>query len=421
MTRRRLLRNGTLAAAAIAGIPVAGVSAVEFGPRAGVAIAASPPPTPAPQQRLWASRARATYDALQRHFYAGDGTGLYHETFPPLPPPAYSYLWPFSRVLAGTMALAGIPSDLGGDRRYEAAVGDRLAALAHYRDVVTHPPGYDSGVLPPAGTGGDKYYDDAAWIGLALAQHHRMTGAATSLHAARRVLQFVYPGGWEKNRRTPHPGGIFWVQQGIGLGRTNHDRTATSNAPNAELAFHLAQLYPRHRAAYERAGTRIHTWVTRTLYDVDGSGLVYDHVRGDGAIDPTLYTYNQGVLVAADVMRYRLTGNPVWLAQAQSLASAALARFSPTYYVEHSAAFNAIYFRGLLQLHAVSPGAPLQAAIETAIQTYADAVWRRHRSPEGLYRFADSPANSYSLLDQGAVLQLFATLAWNAADYPKLA
>jgi Glycosyl hydrolase family 76 len=395
LTRRRLFRNGTLAAAAIVGVPQ--------------------------QQRLWAGRARATYGALQRHFYAGDGTGLYRETFPPQPVPVYSYLWPFSRVLVGTMALAGIPSHLVGDRRYEAAVHDRLTALVHYHDPAAHPAGYDSGVLLPAGTGGDKYYDDAAWIGLALVEHYRMTGAAGSLQAARRVLQFVYPGGWDTEPDAPHPGGVFWVQQGIGLGETNHDRTATSNAPNAELAFHLAQLYPGHRATFERAGTRIHTWVSRTLYDIDGSGLVYDHVRGDGAIDRTLYTYNQGVLVAADVMRYRLTGDPAWLVRAQSLASAALAHFSSTYYVKHSAAFNAIYFRGLLQLHAVSPDDPLQAAIETAMQTYAEAVWRHHRSPEGLYRFADSPGSGYSLLDQGAVLQLFATLAWNAADYPRLA
>jgi predicted alpha-1,6-mannanase (GH76 family) len=320
------------------------------------------------------------------------------------------------------MALAGIPSRLVGGRRYESDVQDRLATLAHYFDAAAQPPGYDPSVLPPLGTGGDKYYDDAAWIGLAHVQHYRMTGAPSSLRAAQGVLAFVYPGGWDKDPYAPYPGGIFWVQQGAGVGLTNHDRTATSNAPNAELAFHLAQLASRDRAVRERAGTRIHSWVSRTLYDVDGSGLVYDHVRGDdGKLDSTLYTYNQGALVAADVMRYRVTGDAAWLARAQSLATAALAHFSPSYYVEHSAAFNAIYFRGLLQLHAVVPAGTLQAAIVSAMQTYAEAVWRDHRSPEGLFRFADSPANVYSVIDQGAALQLFAALAWDPADYPKLA
>ena len=399
-----------------------GVPAAELGPGVGMALAASPPPAPGvPDQRLWARRARDAYQALQRHFYAADGTGLYHETFPPQQQPAHSYLWPYSRVLAGTMALAGIPSHLIDRRRYRVAVRARLAALARYYDPAAHPAGYDSGALPPAGQGGDKYYDDAAWIGLALAQHHQMTGAVRSLHAARHVLQFVYPRGWNENPNTTHPGGIFWVQQRVGLGVTNHDRTATSNAPNAELAYHLAHLYPRHRAAFERAGNRMHTWVSRALYNLDGSGLVYDHVRTDGTIDPTLYTYNQGALVAADVARYRLTRDAAWLVRARALAGAALAHFSPTYYIEHSPAFNAIYFRGLLQLQAVSPLDTLRAAIQSTMHAYADAVWRHHRSPEGLYRFADSPGTGYNLLDQGAVLQLFATLAWNTTDYPKLA
>jgi predicted alpha-1,6-mannanase (GH76 family) len=319
------------------------------------------------------------------------------------------------------MTLAGIPARHLGGQDYGAAVDDVLAGLAYYHDVEAHPPGYDGRVLAPAGAGGDKYYDDAAWIGLALAQHHRVTGSASSLQAARDVLDFVYPGGWDVNPDAAFPGGVFWVQQGIGLGVSNHDRTTTSNAPNAELAFQLAQLDPARGAVYERVGSRIHAWVSQTLYDLDGSGLVYDHVRGDGTIDPTLYTYNQGVLVAADVMRYRLTHDPVWLFQAQALASAALAHFSPSYYLSHSAAFNAIYFRGLLQLSAVLPDVQLQIAITSAMEAYAEGVWRDCRSAEGLYRFADSPDGGYSVIDQGAVLQLFATLAWDPGDYPKLA
>jgi hypothetical protein len=417
MTRRRFLRHGAVAAAV--GIPV-GAGVTGFGRGESTASAATPSPTPLPpHQRLWAGRAQDAYDALQNCFYS-DATGLYYEMFPATSPTAYAGLWPFSRALVGTMALAGIPSQFTGGQSFAADVEDRLAALAQYHDTTVSPAGYDGRVLAPAGTGGDKYYDDAAWIGLALAQHYRMTGAVSVLQAAQGVLGFVYPGGWDENPHAAFPGGVFWLQQGIGLGVTNHDRTTTSNAPNAELAYHLAQLSPGQRAGYESAGTRIHAWVTQTLYDRDGSGLVYDHVSADGTVDPTLYTYNQGALIAADAMRYRLTNDPTWLFQAQSLASAALAQFSPSYYFQHSAAFNAIYFRGLLQLHDLLPAGPLPTAITTTMAAYAEAVWNDARSPEGLYRFADSPPG-YSLLDQGAVVQLFATLAWNPGDYPKLA
>jgi hypothetical protein len=418
LTRRRLLRNGFLTATV--GMP-AGVGLTGFGLGESVARAASPPANRLPQhQQLWAGRAQAAYDALQNHFYS-DKTGLYYEMFPASSPTAYAGLWPFSRVLVGTMAMSGIPSQFLGGRRYTADVEDRLAELSRYHDTAVNPAGYDGRVLAPAGTGGDKYYDDAAWIGLALVQHHRMTGAFGALQAARGVMKFVYPGGWDENREAAYPGGVFWLQQGIGLGVTNHDRTTTSNAPNAELAYHLAQLCPGQREAYAFVGNRIHSWVSQTLYDpLDGAGLVSDHVRGDGTIDPTLYTYNQGALVAAGVMRFRVTNNPDWLFQAELLANTSLAHFPPSYYLQHSVAFNAIYFRGLLQLRDLLPASPLQTAITTTMEAYAEAVWNHSRSPEGLYRFADSPAG-YSLLDQGAVIQLFATLAWNASDYPKLA
>ena len=375
---------------------------------------------PAVTQQTWADRAVTTYQALQQYFYVNNGTGLYRETYPHQGGNAYSYLWPFSRALVGTLTLAGIPPSLLGGRSYQAAVSNRLSALARYWDSAASPPGYDSYVIPPWGKGGDKYYDDQAWIGLALAQHYRTTATRSSLSGAKRVLSFVYPGGWDKNSTDPYPGGIYWVQQGIGMGKTNHDRTTTSNAPNGELGFQLEQLDPGNRAAYDEPATLMQEWVSRNLYNVNNSGLVYDKVRGDGTIDTTLWTYNQGALIAADVMRYRITSQAAYLTQAEEITRAALTRFSESDYVNQSAAFNAIYFRGLLQLYSATADTALKDAILSPIQTYADDAWTNHRSAGNLFNFSSS-SGTYRLLDQGAMLQIFAALAWNSGDYPKLA
>jgi hypothetical protein len=245
-----------------------------------------------------------------------------------------------------------------------------------------------------------------------------MTGRPLSLSRAEAVYGFVYPGGWDTNPTDPYPGGIFWVQQGIGAGLTNHDRTCTCNAPNAELGFQLQQLLADKAPRSVVAAAEIQDWVLRNLYD-QRSGLVYDKVMGDGKIDMTLRTYNQGAVIAANVMGYRSTGEVSYLAQAEAIAWAALNYFSESFYVSHPCVFNAIYFRGLLQLHAVSGDATLKTAITQAMQTYAEDAWSAYRSPNNLFKFSPL-ASRYELLDQGGMVQILATLAWDPGHHPML-
>ncbi|MBV9166859.1 MAG: hypothetical protein JO321_12330 [Solirubrobacterales bacterium] len=372
-------------------------------------------------QQTWADRAIAAYDALQRYFYLGDGTGLYRESYSFGSRGHSASAWGFGRALIGTLALAGIPSRLLGERRhleYQSAVEDRLGALAHYLDSSSSPAGYGGRPTPPVGPGGDRYYDDNAWIGLALLQDYKMTGRSRSLRDAGAVYGFVYPGGWHTNPTDPHPGGIFWLQQGIGKGLANHDRTCTSNAPNAEIAFQLTELLSDKAPPSVAGGAAIQDWVLGALYD-EGSGLVYDKLMGDGRIDTTLRTYNQGAVIAANVMRYRTTGERSYVSQAEAVARAALGYFSESFYVSHPCVFNAIYFRGLLQLYAVSDNTSLKSAIVLAMQTYAEDAWSNYRSRKTLFRFSASAA-SLDLLDQAAMVQILATLAWDPGDYPML-
>ncbi|MGE5617440.1 MAG: glycoside hydrolase family 76 protein [Candidatus Woesearchaeota archaeon] len=391
-----------------------------------------------PQQSA-ASRAVATYKAMQQRFYAphvysGDSSSLYTENYPQSGR-RYSFLWPFSRVMAGTITLAGIPSALLGGTGYQADVADRLTGLSHYWENSPPGPGYASYPAAPYGGGGDKYYDDQAWVGLAAAQNYALTGDPTSLADAKNVFNFVYPGGWASSA-TFDPGGIYWVNQGIGVGAVNHDRTTTSNAPNAEIALLLENSDPAGAATYDAAASAMYGWVNHYLYNVDANptdpnapnpnyapnapALMFDKVTGNNAIDQTLYTYNQGTMIAANVREYQKTGNPLYLSEAEAIARTALSTFNESYYISHSAAFNAIYFRGLLVLYSVTGDTQLQSQIIQTIQTYANDAWNHHRSSSGLFSFSSSPGTGYQLLDQGAMLQIYAMLAWNPSDYGKL-
>ena len=163
-------------------------------------------------QQLDASRAVATYDTMQQHFYAaavysGGASRLYAENYPQSGR-RYAFLWPFSRALVGTITLAGVSSTLVGGASYQADVADRLTGLSRYWDRASAPPGYDSYPPAPHGAGGDKYYDDQAWVGLAAAQNYAMTGDPISLADAKNVFNFVYPGGWAGGASF-EPGGIY--------------------------------------------------------------------------------------------------------------------------------------------------------------------------------------------------------------------
>lgn len=142
-------------------------------------------------------------------------------------------------------------------------------------------------------------------------------------------------------------------------------------------------------------------------------GLVADHLRVDGHLDTTVWTYNQGSTLALDVALWSLGEGEAarGLDGAQALAARTL---------DHVAAddalwrqppvFVAILMRELLGLDAVAPD-PRWRRVASA---YADRVWREGRDPRsglvdgagGLGRY-----DAGVVLDHAGVTQLWALLA----------
>ncbi|MBV9601750.1 MAG: glycosyl hydrolase [Chloroflexi bacterium] len=375
-------------------------------------------------------RANAVYAAMQANLYVSDGTSLYRETAPPSGP-TYANLWPFSRALVGTLALAGTP---GGDR-YVADVRDRMSGLERYWDRLTWTPAYASSVPGFFGGGGDKYYDDNAWVSLALIQHHRM-GFGTSLRRAEQLWKFAQK-GWDTDRRARILGGVFWVQQRTGAGLTNHDRGTGATAGYAELGFHLHELSGSD--AYDGDGEpearprslgalNMVNWVARHVdRSQTGEGPFWNVARPDGGIDRNLWSYNQGVMLGARVLQYRLTHDPAFLGLAESIARQTLATFGE--FTSHPPSFNAMCFQNMLMLCAESSDTDLTSAMHARMAAYADWAWEPAtgaRDPAtNLFYFTDAghPASGRQparLQDQGAMVQLYALLEWSPADYRKL-
>jgi hypothetical protein len=415
------------------------------------------PPTP----RLNGERALIAYEAMQSYFYAGDGSSLYRERAGARAGRSYAHLWPYTQALWATLDLAGLSSSELPDFDPEGATRERLVALERYWDARADPPAYLSGVPSRWKRRADKYYDDNAWIGLALVAHHRQSGDESSLRRAEELFAFALS-GWDSDQRHSCPGGVYWVQQGIGMGRADHSRNTVSNAPNAELGLQLQELTGNRAfagrqptgnatlAGQEATGNPafagqegvigawdMYAWVNRTLdASADtvaaGTGLFYDHLKANGQIERTFWSYNQGTMIGANVLLHRLAGDAdprlagdagsilvggsdsSYLGRAEAIARKALAHYRDRYF-EQPEPFNAIFFRNLLALSAATDDLSLRQSILETISTYADEAWQTTRSEEDLF-----PASGPTLLKHGAMVQIFAMLARDPASYEEL-
>jgi hypothetical protein len=333
-----------------------------------------------------AGRALIAHRALRDRFERGDGT-LRRDGRLRLPG-AVAHLWPFARAFVAALDLApmreGPPRDLG------AIVDARLAALEHYWDprvgaYASDPPG--------ARVRGDVYYDDNAWAGLALTQLERLRPGLAPLQRARALADFARS-GWSGDPQLPSPGGVFWVEQGRGLGARNHDRNAISTAPNAQLILALD-------APGTPDATQMCDWVLSAL--TGESGLIQDKIRGDATVDRATWSYNQGSTIGLLTQLGRV-------AEAQALAVRALDHYGARHYAGEPAEFVAIFIRNLLMLHARSDDDAVRARIETTLRERAGAEWSRAR--DGI-----ASGGRATLLEQSALVSLQALAAWDPASY----
>ncbi len=337
-----------------------------------------------------------------------------------------AHLWPFIRAFAATLDLAGVPGEALPEPGSRPAPGfdpDRailahLRALDRYWDARGTAPAYAS---DPPGTpfGGDLYYDDNAWVGLTLVALERQRPGAAPLDRAAAIWRFART-GWDTDPARPHPGGVFWLQQGRGTGRRNHDRNTVSTAPNAALALHLAELgaLPADALRGEPTPEAMCAWVQGALAD-PVSGLYFDKLRGDDSVDRALWSYNQGNMIALYLLLAR-RGDGAALARAEAIARRALDHYgADDRYDEQPPAFTAILLRNLLMLHAETADARLRDDIIAALRGYADRAWTHRRDEHDLLRRPGAPASE--LLDQSALVSVLALCAWDAADYGRLA
>ncbi|PJJ71349.1 glycosyl hydrolase family 76 [Diaminobutyricimonas aerilata] len=356
----------------------------------------------------WADRAIFTYDAMQDHLYLGAaGHQLYRLNTAGEGNP-YSYLWEYREATQATADLHGVR---GIGPAYANVARQRIANLDLYFNVREGGrAGYESYVPAPLGTGGDVYYDDNAIVGLTNVRQFRITGDATYLDKARQAFDIVSR-GWNTDPNLTCPGGMDWIDRA-----DNADRGANITGLTAQLAAHLYE--QTSEQSYLTWSKRLYNWNNRCLKT--SPGLYANSINDAGEINPTLWTYNSGAMIATATILYRATDDPAYLRQAKAAARGSLQYWTAENRLQQQPAiFNAFYFRDLLLLDSVSHDPSYRAAIEQ----YAESTWNANRDPAtGLFHFQPSGGGDYNpsrpaaTLDNAGMVQIFTFLAWDPQD-----
>jgi predicted alpha-1,6-mannanase (GH76 family) len=162
----------------------------------------------------------------------------------------------------------------------------------------------------------NDYYDDVAWLGLALLRAEQHVGIrrpdAISQIATRLRNGWTDHGG----------GGIWWRRRERFL---DDYKNVPANGPAAILLARLPDrpgMFEGDRTDRQRARSTV-DWIDEYLVD-EATGLVYDglHVRRDGEVrevETAIYTYGQGVFLGACVelaTRDSVAGGGTWARRA---------------------------------------------------------------------------------------------------------
>lgn len=162
----------------------------------------------------------------------------------------------------------------------------------------------------------NDYYDDEGWWALAWLDAWEWTGNQEYLEMARYIFSDI-ASGWDETCQ----GGIFW-KKGLGYKGT------ISNELTLLLAarLQLADTGPVLGKSCLQWAIDIWNWMLSQDL-INENGLVQDGIsnrNGHCHINPRVWTYNQGVILAGLVYVSELTGDKTYLKHAEIIADAAI-------------------------------------------------------------------------------------------------
>ncbi len=235
----------------------------------------------------------------------------------------------------------------------------------------------------------NSYYDDMAWLALALERAARLAGVERKRALPKLADQFVK--AWVPE----DGGGIPWRKQ-----------DQFFNAPaNGPAGIFLARYGNRLRRAQQMAD-----WIDSTLIDPD-THLVFDGIKG-GSMVRAQYTYCQGVVLGLETELAVRTSDDRHAARVHRLVAAVSEQMAPSGVLHGGGGgdgglFPGVTVRYLALVATTLPGdsAPDVAARDTArtiVLSSAKSAWDNRQTVDGLPLFGASWDREAELPTDGA-------------------
>ena len=240
--------------------------------------------------------------------------------------------------------------------------------------------GQGNGVDPNPNVGfpQNRFYDDNSWVGQDYMQLYQKTHNSKDLQQAEKTFSFLQTG--EQTTKPPDGNGACYLPVKGGM-QWEENQPPQLNGTAAGAAAELgAQLYqatgnPKYKNFAEQ---NLH-FMNQYLSDPNHPGLYVNSLNlspqqnhgGNSQVkqiqiynksahqwqtfsynqNKSLYTYNQGTAIGADVSLYQKTHDSKYLANAMLTAQASQNYFNETRLWKQPPSFNAIYFRNLQGLN----------------------------------------------------------------------
>ena len=173
-------------------------------------------------------------------------------------------------------------SALNAAARYDSKYKIWLREYANASRVYWNKGGYD---VLPGPKPFDRYYDDNAWMALALAETYEVLGDKKYLRWAREALDFALSG-------EAKDGGIYWRE------KERSSRNTCACAPTAAACLAIYRI--THDIALLNKAQAIYQWTIEHLQD-PADGLFWDALSNSGQIESTKWSYNTALMIRTAV------------------------------------------------------------------------------------------------------------------------
>jgi predicted alpha-1,6-mannanase (GH76 family) len=297
-------------------------------------------------------RADAALDTLLSRYWRADGSFAQDDSPGSSPTPYWTSAQALDSVLDGV--------ERNGAQRYAAVVSAFYARF-------------------DAGGWTSGWFDDEAWMGLAMLRASDVVGDPRYLDRAKALAEDIAANAQDGSCCGGTPGGLWW----------DRDHTQKATASNAGAALLAARLAARTgEARWLDFARATYGWWLANM--VDASGHVADHLTPSGDKVWWTFTYNEGTMIGAAVALHAVTGDARYLADARRMAAFMLSSetkptavgsvlFDGASCSGDCEQFKGIGHRFLAELLREDPGVP---GIPALLAADAAAVWTLARSPE---------------------------------------